>query len=365
MVVDPRADHSFRIPRPDLTDETGSPDACTRCHTDRSPAWAAAAIASRNPDYAPAPHYGQALEAGRRGRPGAARALANLVEDASQPAIVRATAIALLERYPGARSGEVIAAALADPDPLVRHAAAGGFELASADQRVASLGPLLRDPIRAVRIEAARLLVSVPPIALGEANRAALDLAVAELEESHRENEDRAEGRLSLGNLFLARGQLQLAEAEYQAALAFQPVPVPAVVNLADLYRATSRESQAEAILRRGLGEHPDDPAIVRALALALVRQQRKPEALTLLSGAADDAPDVAYLYALALADDGRRDDAISVLEKALPSSDGNRDILLALSSFHGERGDAARSAEYLQRLQAINPADPALFSGR
>jgi predicted CXXCH cytochrome family protein len=365
MVVDPRADHSFRIPRPDLSETTGAPDACTRCHKDRSPAWAAEAIATRHPDYQPAPHYGTVIEAGRRGRPGAARALADLVEDGSQPPIVRATAITLLERYPGARSGEVIAAALADADPLVRRAAAGGFELASAEQRVAMLAPLLRDPIRAVRIEAARMLVPVPAIAIGEANRAAFDRAVAELEASHRENQDRAEGRLSLGNLFLARGRLQEAEAEYQAALEFQPLPVPAIVNLADLYRATNREPQAEAILRRGLAEHPNQPAIVRALALALVRQERKQEALTLLANAASAGPDVAYLYALALADEGERDDAIAVLEKALPASDGNRDILLALASFYGERGDAARSAEYLQRLQAINPTDPALFTGR
>ncbi|HSG00229.1 MAG TPA: tetratricopeptide repeat protein, partial [Vicinamibacterales bacterium] len=131
------------------------------------------------------------------------------------------------------------------------------------------------------------------------------------------------------------------------------------------LYRATNRETQAEALLRRGLEAHPGQPAIVRALALALVRQQRKPEALTLLSGAAPADAGVAYLYAVALADEGRRDDAIAVLEKALPSSDGNRDILLALSSFYREGGDAGKSAEYLQRLQAINPTDPALFTGR
>ncbi|WP_257227854.1 hypothetical protein, partial [Citrobacter cronae] len=44
MVVDPRRDHSLRIPRPDLAAQTASPDACTACHTDRAPAWAASAI---------------------------------------------------------------------------------------------------------------------------------------------------------------------------------------------------------------------------------------------------------------------------------------------------------------------------------
>ena len=33
--------------RPDLAAETGAPDACTTCHADRDPAWAAAEIAAR------------------------------------------------------------------------------------------------------------------------------------------------------------------------------------------------------------------------------------------------------------------------------------------------------------------------------
>jgi predicted CXXCH cytochrome family protein len=41
MVVDPRHDHSMRIPRPDLSVELGTPNACNRCHEDKSIQWAA------------------------------------------------------------------------------------------------------------------------------------------------------------------------------------------------------------------------------------------------------------------------------------------------------------------------------------
>ncbi|MEK7317303.1 MAG: cytochrome c3 family protein, partial [Candidatus Eisenbacteria bacterium] len=44
MIVDPRHDHSFRIPRPDLTATTGSPNACNGCHANRSTAWASASV---------------------------------------------------------------------------------------------------------------------------------------------------------------------------------------------------------------------------------------------------------------------------------------------------------------------------------
>ena len=45
MVVDPRHDHSMRIPRPDLSVTLGVPNACTNYHTKRTARWAADAIA--------------------------------------------------------------------------------------------------------------------------------------------------------------------------------------------------------------------------------------------------------------------------------------------------------------------------------
>ncbi|MGI9243313.1 MAG: hypothetical protein ACR2RV_21120, partial [Verrucomicrobiales bacterium] len=37
MVVDPRRDHSLRIPRPDLSVKLGTPNACNQCHQDQDP----------------------------------------------------------------------------------------------------------------------------------------------------------------------------------------------------------------------------------------------------------------------------------------------------------------------------------------
>lgn len=352
MVVDPRADHSFRIPRPDLTQTTGAPNACNGCHASKSAQWAAAEIERRNPGYRPAPHFAEALDAGRRGKPGALRLLAGVIEDKEQPAIARASALELARRYPGALSGKLFVAALQDADPLVRRAALSGFEAAPPERRQQLIGALLADPVRAVRIEAARLLAHDPGTPL------------AELEASHRANEDRPEGRVGLGNLALARGRLEQAEAAYRSALALDPASVPAIVNLADLLRATQRESDAEKVLRAGLALRPKEAALVEALALSLVRQQRKREALELLAAAtrAKDAPSrLAYLYALALADAGKHVQAIRVLEAARPRSDGSRDLLIALASLHREAGNTAQSIAYVKLLAEINPGDPAL----
>ena len=80
MVVDRRRDHSFRVPRPDMTVSIGTPNACTQCHTDRSADWAARAIAAWYPQGRQTqPQYGMALQVGRVGGADAEQALDRLI----------------------------------------------------------------------------------------------------------------------------------------------------------------------------------------------------------------------------------------------------------------------------------------------
>src|SRR5512134_4143991 len=100
MVLQERHDHSLRVPRPDLTVALGAenaPNACSDCHRDRSPAWAARWVKRWFPrGRSGTPHYAFALQAGRTRAVGAEQALVALVRDPKQPAIVRATALSLL-----------------------------------------------------------------------------------------------------------------------------------------------------------------------------------------------------------------------------------------------------------------------------
>ena len=77
MVVDWRADHSFRRPRPDLTAEIGTPNACSQagCHADKPLAWV---LKSYRDWYGRArlPHYGTTFAAARAGKPGIERGTA-------------------------------------------------------------------------------------------------------------------------------------------------------------------------------------------------------------------------------------------------------------------------------------------------
>jgi len=366
MVVDPRRDHGMRVPRPDLSLAIGTPNACNGCHRDRSPQWAADAAARwYGPGRRQEPHFGQAIDAGRRARPGAARALLALVTDPGKAAIVRATAIELLARYPGAEASAALERALGDADPQVRHAAVGALQGSSPEHIASALAPLLGDATRAVRMEAARVIA-----AAGAAPSAspAFDRAIAEFESAQRENLDRPEAWLNLGNLHGWKGDAAAAESAYRTALARDRRFVAAAVNLADLYRATGREADAEAVLRDALAASPGSAALREALGMALVRQGRKADALVEFEAARNAAPDDprhAWVHALALADAGRRTEAIRVLEDSVQRAGGTRDVLLALAAYRRDAGDAAGAASALGALAEVNPDDPALAASR
>lgn len=363
MVNDPRRDHGFKVPRPDLTASTGAPQACGSCHEREGAGWAAAALDRwHGTAWRSRPSIAPALHAARRGAPGAARGLLGLVGDAAQPAIVRATALELLARYPSPPADAALQRALGDADDLTRHVAVTRLEALPIEARPALLAPRLSDRVRAVRIEAARLLLPASA-QLDAATRPAFDAALAEYEAALRHDQSRPEARLNLGNLLLQRGDPTGAEAAFRRSLATDPRFVPARVNLADLFRSQGREEDAERLLRDGLRVTPAAPALREALGLSLVRQGRKPEAIAEFAAASRAAPEgarYAYLHALALDDAGQRPQALRVLaDAALRAPD--RDLLLTLATWRSEGGDEDGAREALSAWYAVNPDDPAL----
>ena len=124
-------------------------------------------------------HFGEAFAAARAGRPQALETLARLAVDAAQPPIVRASALAELRADGSAGIAERIQATR-DADPEVRAAAADSLDAVPAAQRLYALAPLLSDPVRAVRIAAARGLSSLPPDQLA-AQRAGLRRGVGRI----------------------------------------------------------------------------------------------------------------------------------------------------------------------------------------
>ena len=363
MVIDRRRDHSFRIPRPDLSRTLGVPNACTSCHQDRSIEWAESVV---NEWYGSRVdterHFGEVFAEARLGAPGSDTALARLTADTSQSSIVRATAASLLSRVLSPASVQALGSSLRDPDPLVRFGGATSLEGIPTSERVRLAFHLLEDTVRTVRITTVRALAAVPAASLGNHGEKTIERVVDQYVRSQLVNAELPESHLNLGTLYVERGDLESAEESYRNAIAIDSGFVPAYVNLSDLYRMQGRVAESGSVLRRALEVAPENPTVRHAVGLLLVRNGNREEALRELRFAAENAPANArfsYVYGVALHSTGRSEDGLKTLERALRSHPYDRELLAALVTINREVGNSDAALGYAQRYAAQWPGDP------
>ena len=354
MVVDPRRDHSFRVPRPDLSAAIGVPNACNGCHTDRDAAWAAEQIATWTGGRAPRGYqrHGLALDLARQGLPGARAALLAVAGDEQQAAIARATAVGALGAWLDRQVAEALAGWLDDPSPLVRRAAVEALAAAPPQLRAGLLPPRLRDPVRDVRYAAVTALAVVPGSTLARADAEAFAKAQAEYRETLARDADRPEAQMNLGVFLGTRGDLHGAETAYRRALAIEPGYEPALVNLVDLLRSADREDETAELLDTFLAAYPEAAAVHHVRGLWLVRQRRMDDAIEALGRAVELDPDNArygYVLAVALHGHGEVDAALAALDRVLVRWPYDPDSLVAAVVWRQQRGE--EPGDYAVRL--------------
>lgn len=335
MVIDQRADHSLRVPRPDLSVALGTPNACSACHADKDAGWAAAAVADWYPDSRyRGDHFAHALSAAAQAGPDAGERLAAVAADPAQSAIARATALQRLQAHASAAQLPLVEKLLGDDDALVRAAAVRFLAVTDVRTRVDLGWPLLDDPVRTVRTDAAQVLASLLRQRVPQRFRDQLEAAVAEYIETQYANAERPESHLNVGLVQAAAGDSAAAESAYRTALRLDARFAPAYVNLADLYRQTGRDDESERLLRGAIEALPRNPDLHYALGLRLVRDQRLAEALVYLQQASEWAPEqprYALVYALGLQQAGEKDHAARVLRAALAGHPGDAELQAAL----------------------------------
>jgi tetratricopeptide (TPR) repeat protein len=295
------------------------------------------------------------------------RALPGLLELAASPAapaIVRATAATLAQRHASPGTLPAAYALLQDADPSVRIAALGMIAMADAESRVRSGVPLLSDPVRGVRIEAARLLADIPDDRIPEGKRAARAAALLEYEHALALEADWPAGQVNLGNLRRQQGRSDDAIAAFERAIALDKGLADAYVNLADLLREFGRDPEAEKVLRRGLAGLPRDADLHHALGLLLTRKGDRTGALKEFVEAVRLAPGnarYAYVHAIAVDSAGQREQALALLRSAIKRHPDDLDILGALLSLSRESGDRQAALGYAKQLAELLPGDPGL----
>jgi tetratricopeptide (TPR) repeat protein len=292
----------------------------------------------------------------------AEKLLTSLIMDSSKPAIARATALSLVTQYLSPASLPAVQASLADSDALVRIAAVRALEPLPEKERVQLAAPLLSDSIRSVRIEAARLLAGRPLELFQQAQKAALDSAVLERIESEMVSAERPESHMNLGLLYTQMSRMNDAEYELQTALRLDSGYVPAMVNLADLYRIQQKETDAQQLLEKAIVVAPNAAEPILALGLQKARLGRQHEALDLFAKAVELQPGTtryAYVYGVALHSYGQVEKAITVLKRAHEGRPADRDVLIALITFQRDKGDIPSAVVYAEKLVQLSPDDP------
>ena len=362
MGVDPRRDHSFRVPRPDLSVRLGTPNACTLCHDDETEAWAAEKVRAWYPEgRSGRPHFSEVLAAGRTGNADAPNGLLALARTSGRPAIVRATALDLLRGY-GPAQADAVEDLLADPEPLVRRSAATLQELAPPHARAARLTSLLSDPRRSVRIEAARQLVDVPPRDVPRAARPALRTAIVEYHASLVATLDLPETQMNLAGLAYRTGNPRAAEVALRTALNMDRNLGEAWLRLAELQSTMGRRNEAEMTLRTGLVYLREAGPLHNALGLILAERGDYAAAARRLGRAAELLPDDArihYNLALTLERLERSDAAESSLRNAVTLAPNDPDVLYALAYHYLNRGRLDEAEALAKRFVERHPERP------
>lgn len=409
MQVDPRRDHGFHKPSPALSELLDTPNVCVDCHSkqdigkqnkvdhssdDKNNQWAAKTITTwraeaglTNADAAldysswllrfaklQAPTSDtvttaqqtvkwQTLEVDRY----------HLLASANTPPMKKAM---LLQSMPidNAQAYQVLAARLADKSVEVRLAAIERFADFDGRVRQQMLMPLLDDPIKAVRLAATLALADLLNIAdqsngannqASLLNQALLKQRITQFIAAYKNHEELLASQLKLADIYSRMGDFSAAEKSYQKALALVPFYVPAMINLADLYRIQQRDDKAEKILQRALDaakntaevtlkEQADQAVqaprlssayiaalqqqatVEYSLGLLYVRGKNYQQAASRLKNAASFAPqnsDYLYAYCLTLDALDQRPHAVELLI-ASPLLANNRQLSTLLKSW-------------------------------
>ena len=358
MVVDPRHDHSIRIPRPDLSVTLGTPNACNQCHDDKSAVWSEKQVKQWHGKPAKAyQQFAYALDASRQGNVSAGALLLEQIRNIETPNIARASAISGITPYLDQSNIKILQEGLEDSNEMVRQASITALEGLPQAMLVQLAFPLLDDPVKSVRIEAVRVLAPVPVGQLNEKTRKKYNRVKQEYVKSQMVNAERPEAQLNLGNFYAARGEVDKAINAYNAAIILENVFIPAYINLADLYRTQKDEAKAESILRNAVKMSSVNADAFYALGLSLIRQKKMTEAVTALKSASDlDSSNARYIYvyAIALNSTENKKQAIDVLQDANTRFPQDANILEALIAFHRDTGNEFSAQRYMKLHQKL-----------
>jgi Tfp pilus assembly protein PilF len=360
MGNDLRNDHSFRVPRPDLTLSIGTPNACNQCHEDKSVEWSADYITKWYGIKRKA-HFGTVIAAARENKPGTGEALVRIAEDDIYLPIIRATAISYLSNFSTEEINKSLKLLVQDAEPLIRYTVLRTFVTSDINDHLQTILPLLNDPVKAVRTQAALRLTEVPVDQIPGAKKTLLNNVLAEYKSAMEYLSDFPGGRQNLGIMYANMGEFGKAEKQYKEAVSIDSLFYPAKVNLAMVLNQQGKNDEAELVFKDIIKKHPDFIDAYYSLGLLLAENNKYDEAADYLNHAAKLMPDrsrVFYNLGLILQFQKKTAEAEQALKRALELEPNNGDFMYALADHYIKRGNFPIARKYALQLKAAYPAE-------
>ena len=360
MIVDPRRDHSIRVPRPDLSLTNNTPNACNNCHQDKSTQWAAEAFTKWYPNIKPEKHaYGHTLKLASENNPQALPLLEKLIQDKSQPAIARATGVSLINNFLSQRSINQVVKSLTDKSEMVRLIAVQQINVLPPAQRFEVAKHLLTDPIKVVRLHAGSALSQTPDHLLDVKTKNQIADAINEYIAMQQTNIDMPFAHINLGIHYTNIGKLDLAKNAYLKAISLDRLQFRAYVNLADTYRKMKDEGKTVETLETAIKYFPDNPLLYQTLGYSYVRQKEIFKALPHFKKSADLNPtdsSFSYVYGIALQSSGQVKEALEVLIKSHKINPKDTRTLQSLIQFSLQLKRPEQALFYGKKLHRLTP---------
>lgn len=337
MGIDFRRDHSFRIPRPDQTVKYGTPNACNDCHKDKTAQWAADAIEKVHGKERKL-HFSDMLVPGKDRYKPDFESLKKLALDTTQPAIARATAIWELQTLNRQDVFSIANKLLTDKEALVRYHAVGVFSMLQTAQRMRILTPLLKDPVRAVRIETANQLADTKAEDYDPEYRDAYTAANQEYQNYLKMHADSAGGQVNISNYHSRQNSPDKAIEALRKAVKIDNHFNMARMNLAFMLSIEEKYDEAENVYKKVLEQEPQYSQAWYSLGLLYTEQKKFEQAVGAFTNAIAREPDNQRIYynkALTLQTLKLYDEAektfMEGLQRKIPVNQNTADLLYGL----------------------------------
>ena len=359
MGNDFRRDHSFRIPRPDLSVKYDTPNACVGCHTDKTDEWAADVLHKLKG--APKEnHFSDLLVPGLNRAPNAHASLLQLAKDTVYPEIARASAIVELPNYRDqAEVRRQLLLFLNDESPMVRASSIDAINEISDPANVNYLLPLLKDEKRAVRIKAFSALAILNENNLPQNYKSVYKKVEKEYFIYLKGTSDFVGGRVNKANYLLKKGDLQGAIKSYESALVIDDINNMVRTNLANLYYQDKQFEKAEDAFKTIIKLEPKYGATYYSYGLLLAELKRTEEAIVQLELATKYMSDnPRTFYNLSLLYDGlkKTSKAEATIIRGLKKLPNDESLLYLLAYHYANNGAKDKAKNIAMQLVQLFP---------